>query len=155
MRSPDVLPSSDFLDVLPSMRSSDVLPSFDFSFSVLPAFRTSDFSSGVLPHFRLSAHPAFRTSGVLQFFRRSFAKNQVRHSSAKNREKERRPQPAGETVRERERENARKIRNGEMGLRPKFLHFMEDSIGRISSSSTVIRYRIGTGSIHYRTRSPL
>ena len=37
---------------------------------------------------------------------------------------------------------ARKIRNGEMGLRPKFLHFMEDGIRIIPSSGTGIsRYR--------------
>ena len=48
---------------------------------------------------------------------------------------------------------SRKIRNGEMGLCPKFLHFMEDGIGRIPSSGTGIsRYRhpvpsSGTGSV--------
>ena len=73
----------------------------------------------------------------------------------RERERERMPE------RERERENARKSEM-ESILQSPFCgrRFRENTVIRyrylpIPSSSTVIRYRIGTGSIQYRTRSPL
>ena len=98
---------------------------------------------------------------------------------AREREKERRPQPAGETVREREnartglwereRENARKsemekwdyVRPPKSEILKEYgRRYRENTVIRygylpIPSSCTVIRYRIGTGSIQYRTRTPL
>ena len=77
---------------------------------------------------------------------------------AQEREKERRPQPAGETVRERECQNGRERERERMPESQKWspfsnLHFMEDGFGRIPSSGTGIsRYRhpvpsSGTGSV--------